>query len=357
MQYRLLGRSGVHVSAVALGAMMFGRGGNRDERECVAMIHRALDAGVNLVDTADGYSLGESEQIIGRALAGRRDDVVIATKCYFPRDRDLNRRGGSRRWIVRACEESLRRLDTDHIDLYQLHRLDPNTDLSESLGAMDDLVHAGKVRMVGHSGVAAEQLVECQWVATQGRLTRPVSEQPPYSIFTRAAEHALFPACLRHGVGAIVYGPLNGGWLTGKYTPDAPPAEGTRAARAFFSKSWWDFERDETRRKFAVLEELRLLAAESGLSLAHLALAFAMEHPAVSAAIIGPRTPTQLDDLLAGAGVRLSADVLERIDQLVAPGTDIDPGNFVAVNPDLSEKSRRRRSISGESRLQSRRTC
>jgi len=345
MEYRLLGRSGVNVSALALGAMMFGRGGNTDERECVGMIHRALDAGINLVDTADGYSLGDSEEIVGRALgrSGRREDVIVATKCYFPRGRDRNRRGGSRRWIVQACEESLQRLGTDHIDLYQLHRLDPDTDLDESLGAMDDLVHSGKVRMVGHSGVAAEQLVECQWVATRARLTRPVSEQPPYSIFTRFAERALLPACLRHGVGAIVYGPLNGGWLTGKYTRETPPEEGSRAARGFFSQQWWDFERAEIQRKFDVLDALRVLAGECGVPLSHFALAFAVAHPAVSSAIIGPRTPAQLDDLLAGADVRLPGDVLDRVDALVAPGTDVDPGNFVAVNPDLAEPGRRRR--------------
>ena len=345
MEYRLLGRSGVHVGAVALGTMMFGRGGNTDAEQCVRMIHQSLDAGVNLVDTADGYSSGDSETIVGRALAssGRRDDVVVATKCYFPRGRDLNKRGGSRRWIVRACEESLRRLGTDHIDLYQLHRLDPNTDLEESLSAMDDLVHSGKVRMVGHSGVAAEQLVECQWTATRARLVRPVSEQPPYSIFSRYAERALFPACLRHGVGAIVYGPLNGGWLTGKYRRDAAPEPDSRAFRGFVSDQWWAYERTEIQRKFDVLDSLGLLAAECGVPLSHFALAFALAHPAVSAAIIGPRTQSQLDDLLAGVDVRLPDDVLARIDELVAPGTDVDPGNFVSVNPDLAEPERRRR--------------
>ena len=344
MEYRLLGRSGVHVGALALGTMMFGRGGNPDERECIAMVHRSIDAGVNLFDTADGYGLGDSEEILGRALAqgGHRADAIVATKCYFPRGRDLNKRGGSRRWIVRACEESLRRLGTDHIDLYQLHRFDPKTELEESLAAMDDLVHAGKVRMVGHSGVSAAQLVTAQWVGAEARLTRPVSEQPPYSIFTRAAERALFPAALRHGVATIVYGPLNGGWLTGKYSRDTPPSDGTRAARSFFSPQWWDFTRAETQHKFDVLDALGELAAACGLSLTHLALGFVLAHPAVSSAIIGPRTPAQLDDLLAAADVRLPVDVLDRIDALVAPGTDIDPTNFVDVAPDLHPGSRRR---------------
>lgn len=344
MRYRLLGRSGVHVSALSLGTMMFGRGGNTDERECIAMVHRSIDAGVNLFDTADGYGLGDSETILGRALAqsGRRADAIVATKCYFPRGRDVNMRGGSRRWIVRACEASLRRLGTHHLDLYQLHRLDPDTDVEESLAAMDDLVHAGKVRMVGHSGVSAAQLVTAQWVATDARLVRPVSEQPPYSIFTRAAERALLPAALRHGVGTIVYGPLNGGWLTGKYTRDTPPEEGTRASRAFFSASWWDFTRAETQRKFDVLDELRAIASSLGMPLSHLALGFVLAHPAVSSAIIGPRTPAQLEDLLAAADVVLPAEVLDRIDALVAPGTDIDPANFVDVSPDLAPAARRR---------------
>lgn len=325
--------------------MMFGRGGNADTAECERMIHRALDAGVNLIDTADGYSRGESEQIIGQALAdgNRRDSVILATKCYFPAGRDPNMRGGSRRWIIQACERSLRRLGTDYIDLYQLHRIDPATALDESLGAMDDLVRAGKIRMVGHSGAAAHQVVEAQWVAEQAQAQRPVSEQPQYSILTRDVETAVFPACLRHGVGTIVYGPLNGGWLTGKYRRGATPDPQSRAGREFFSATWWDMERDEITAKFDVLEALEVLAEELDLSMAHLALGFVLAHPAVSSAIIGPRTMVQLDDLLAGASVRLDAAALDAIDALVAPGTDVDRTNFVEVNPDLFEPARRRR--------------
>jgi aryl-alcohol dehydrogenase (NADP+) len=342
MEYRTLGRSGVQVGALALGTMMFGRGGNRDADECVRMVHRSIDAGVNLFDTADGYGLGDSEVILGRAVADRRDQAIVATKCFFPHGSDRNRRGGSRRWILQACDESLRRLGLDHIDLYQLHRLDPATDLEESLGALTDLVRAGKVRMIGTSAASAHEIVELMWTADRAGTVRPVSDQPMYSIFTRAIERAALPACRRYGVGAIVYGPLNGGWLTGKYTRDAPPDAGTRAARNFVSRRWWDYERAEIQRKFDLVDELRSLAQQTGITLAHLALAFTLAHPGVTAAIIGPRTNGQLEDLLAGAEVRLESDVLDRIDALVAPGTDVDPANEVSVDGALAASERRR---------------
>lgn len=343
MERRVLGRSGVHVGVIGLGAMMFGPGGNADEDECVGMIHRALDAGVNLIDTADGYTRGHSERIVGRALQGpRRDDVVIATKCYFPRGADPNRRGGSRRWILRACEESLRRLGTDRIDLYQLHRLDPRVDLEESLGALDDLVRAGKVISTGTSGVSAHDLVTCQWTATDRGFVRPVSEQSPYSVFVRAAERALFPACLRHGVGVLVYGPLNGGWLTGKYRADQPPPEGSRAAQRFYDSGWWDRQRPEVQRKLALVDELDKLARDCGLRLADLALAFTLAHPAVTCALVGPRTPEQLESALAAADIRLDDAVLDRIDELVEPGLDIDPTDLVVVDDALDVVNRRR---------------
>lgn len=343
MQWRVLGRSGVQVGAIGLGAMMFGPGGNADEDECVAMVHRALDAGVNLVDTADGYTRGHSERIVGRAVRGsRRDEVIIATKCYFPRGADPNRRGGSRRWILQACEESLRRLGTDRIDLYQLHRLDPRVDLEESLGALDDLVRAGKVISTGTSGVSAHDLVTCQWTATEAGFVRPVSEQSPYSVFVRAAERTLFPACLRHGVGVLVYGPLNGGWLTGKYRAGQPPPEGSRAAQRFYDGGWWDRERPEVQRKLALVDQLDDLARDCGLRLADLALAFTLAHPAVTCALVGPRTPEQLESALAAADVRLDADVLDRIDELVEPGLDIDPTDLVVVDDALDVVNRRR---------------
>jgi aryl-alcohol dehydrogenase-like predicted oxidoreductase len=343
MEHRVLGGSGIRVAALSLGAMMFGPGGNRDEAECASMIHRALDAGVNLIDTADGYTGGESERIVGRALAGgRRDEVVVATKCYFPRGKDPNRRGGSRRWIVQACEQSLQRLGTDRIDLYQLHRLDPRVDVDESLGAMSDLVRAGKVLAVGTSGAAPHDLVTAQWRARAGGHVRPVAEQSPYSVFVRAPERALLPACLRHRVGVLVYGPLNGGWLSGKYRADAPPPAGSRAATRFYDPGWWDRERPEVQRKLALLAELEVLAGEVGVALADLALAFVLAHPAVTSAIVGPRTPAQLDSALAAADLRLDDDVLDRLDALVTPGTDVDPTDLLVVDDHLARHRRRR---------------
>jgi aryl-alcohol dehydrogenase-like predicted oxidoreductase len=343
VEYRSLGRSGLSVSALGLGTMMFGPGGNTDEAECIAMVHRALDAGVNLVDTADGYGLGRSEEIVGRALAGgRRDGVILPTKCFFPRGRDVNQRGGSRRWIIRACEASLRRLATDRIDLYQLHRIDPAVDPEESLGAMTELVAAGKVLAVGTSGAAAHEIVQEQWAASRARLVRPVSEQAPYSIFVRGAEAAVLPACRRHGVGVIAYSPLNGGWLTGKYRRDEAPPAGSRAANRFYSRAWWDVDRPEVATKLRLLEPLREVAGAGGLHLAELAVAFTLAHPAVSTALVGPRTVEQLAALLAAADVRISDEVLDRIDSIVAPGLDVDPADVVRVDAAL-EPARRRR--------------
>lgn len=332
MEHRLLARTGVRFSELSLGAMMFGRGGNTDADECVRMIERALDAGVNHIDTADGYGGGDSERIVGRAIAGaRREHVLVATKCYFPRGRDVNQRGGSRRWIMRAAEASLRRLGTEHIDLFYLHRLDPDTDVDESLRALDDLVRQGKVGYAGTSGASGSQLVECQWAARDHGVVRPVAEQAHYSILSRAAEHDVLPTCVRHKVGAIVYGPLNGGWLAGKYRRDAPPPEGTRAAQGFFSAGWWDRTRPEVDRKFDLVDRLQEIAAGAGLTLPQLAVGFVLAHPAVTSVLIGPRTPEQLDGMLATAGVTLDAGVLAAIDAVVAPGVDVDPTNFLVV--------------------------
>jgi aryl-alcohol dehydrogenase-like predicted oxidoreductase len=337
---RRLGDSGVRVSAYALGAMSFGSLGNTDHDECVRMVHRALDAGINVVDTADVYSRGESELIVGKALAGRRDDVVLASKCFWPMGDDPNRRGSSRRWIVQACEESLRRLGTDHLDVYYLHKPDLDTDVDESLSAMSDLVHEGKVRTVGVSTFPADLLVEAQWAAERRGHVRPRVEQPPYSVLVRHIERDLLPACQRYGMGVMVWGPLNSGWLTGKY--GAAPPSGSRAVR--WKGAGFDPSRPETVRKAEVVARLDALAHDAGLPLAHLALAFSLEHPAVSSTIIGPRTPEQLDDLLAAADVRLGPDVLDRIDELVPPGTTVDHQADAGWQPPwLAEPSSRRR--------------
>ncbi|HLM06746.1 MAG TPA: aldo/keto reductase [Blastococcus sp.] len=321
MEYRTLGRSGVRLSALTLGAMSFGSLGNPDQDDCVRIIHRALDAGINTIDTADVYSQGESERIVGAALAGRRDDVVLATKSFNPMGRDPNRRGSSRRWIVRACEESLRRLGVDHIDLYQLHRPDENTDVDETLDALSELVRSGKVRMVGSSTFPAEAIVEAQWASEKRGHVRLRSEQPPYSVFVRGIERDVLPTCQRYGMGAIVWSPLNGGWLTGKYRSDAPLPEHSRFARLGGGSRL--FESPRAQRKLGLLPALEAVARDSGTDLITLSLAFALAHPAVTSAIIGPRTMDQLESQLAAGDVRLDGEALDRIDGIVAPGETI----------------------------------
>jgi aryl-alcohol dehydrogenase-like predicted oxidoreductase len=331
MNHRLLARTGVRLSALSLGTMMFGRGVNDNVDECTKIIHRALDAGINHIDTADGYGMGESERIVGAAIAARRDDVVLATKCFFPRGPDINERGGSRRWIRRAAEASLRRLQTEYIDLFYLHRLDPDTDIDESLAALEDLVRQGKILYVGTSGASGSQLVECQWAAREQRCTRPVAEQTHYSLLARASEYDVLSTCSRHHIGAIVYGPLNGGWLADKYRRDAPPPPESRAARQFYSPTWWDRSRPEVDRKFDIVAALRSIAHDAGLTLPQLAVGFVLAEPAVTSVLIGPRTQEQLDQLLTCAEVELSDDTRAAIDRVVPPQSDVDPTNFLVV--------------------------
>jgi aryl-alcohol dehydrogenase (NADP+) len=336
VDHRLLGRTGLRISSISLGAMMFGRGANENVEECIQMVRRSLDAGLNHIDTADGYGRGDSESIVGTALAGGlRDRVIVATKCFFPQSRDVNERGGSRRWIRRAVEASLRRLRTEYIDLFYLHRLDPDTDIEESLGALEDLVRQGKILYIGTSGASGSQLVECQWSAREHGFTRPVAEQAHYSILSRAAESDVLPTCRRHRIGTIVYGPLNGGWLADKYHRGEPAPTDSRAARQFYSGDWWDRNRSEVNRKFDVVDELRVIAGEAGVTLPQLALGFVRAHPAVTSALVGPRTLGQLDQLLECATVDLTPDTIEAIDGVVAPGVDIDPSNFVVVRSAL----------------------
>lgn len=349
MEHRRLGASGLQVPVLSFGAGTFGgRGdlfgawGRTDVAEARELVDLCLEHGVNLFDTADVYSGGASEEILGAAIRGRRDRVLISTKAGLPMGDGPAEAGTSRIRLINSVEAALRRLGTDRIDLYQLHRLDPRVDLEESLGALDDLVRAGKVISTGTSGVSAHDLVTCQWTATEAGFVRPVSEQSPYSVFVRAAERTLFPACLRHGVGVLVYGPLNGGWLTGKYRAGQPPPEGSRAAQRFYDGGWWDRERPEVQRKLALVDQLDDLARDCGLRLADLALAFTLAHPAVTCALVGPRTPEQLESALAAADVRLDADVLDRIDELVEPGYDIDPTDLVVVDDALDVVNRRR---------------
>jgi len=343
MRARILGRSGITVSELCLGAMMFGAYGNVDHDECIAMTHRALDAGVNFIDTADVYSRGESEMILGKALKGRRDDVVLATKFSNPMSDEPNQRGGSRRWIMRACEASLRRLDTDYIDLYQMHRPDFRAEIDETLGALSDLVHQGKVRALGCSTFPAEAIVEAQWSAQRRGTERFVCEQPPYSIFARAVENAVLPTCERYGMGVIPWSPLNGGWLTGKYRRDAEIPAGSRLARLAGSNPLYSTESPESRRKFDLVEQLTGVADEAGVSLIHLALAFVLAHPAVTSAIIGPRTMAQLEDQLDAPSVSLTDNILDRIDSLLPPGTDVDPRDSYFQPPAIVHATLRRR--------------
>lgn len=345
MQYQNLGATGISVSRDCLGAMMFGAMGNRDQEACVSMIHRALDAGINFIDTADTYSGGESERIVGRALAGgRREDVVLATKFYNQMGDDRNRRGGSRSWIVRAVEESLERLGTDYIDLYQMHRFDERTALEETLRALDDLVRSGKVRAIGSSMFPPDRIVEAQQVSTDQNLARFRCEQPWYSIFSREIERIVLPACERYGMGAIVWSPLDGGWLTGRYRRPADVQKGTRAdmARRMIEREFKGLERVEET-KFILVERLEQVAREAGLSLTHLAIAFAREHPAVTSVILGPRTPEQLEDLLACSDLRLAPDVLDAIDEIVPPGSNVNPLESGIVKLGALSRRRRRR--------------
>jgi len=339
MQMAVLGRTGIVVSRHCLGAMMFGAWGNTDHDECVRIIHRALDGGINFVDTADVYSAGESEEIVGKALKGRRDEVVLATKFVSPMGNRPNTAGASRRWIMQEVEHSLRRLDTDYIDLYQAHRLDISVDQDETLGALTDLVHQGKVRVIGSSTYPAEAIVEAQWIAERRHRERYQCEQPPYSVFARGVESAVLPTCERFDMGVIAWSPLAGGWLTGRYRKDGPSPTGGRASRV---PDRFDYSRPENQRKLDLVEELLALAEKADLSLTHLAIAFTLEHPAVTSAIIGPRTMEQLDDLLAAADVRLDAEALDAIDELVAPGTNVNPADAGWSAPALHPSRRRR---------------
>jgi aryl-alcohol dehydrogenase-like predicted oxidoreductase len=333
METRRLGSSGIEVSALGLGAMMFGAWGNADRDDCRRMVDMALDAGVNLLDTADIYDRGVSEEIVGAALRGRRDEVVLATKFGNPMDNDPAHRGGSRRWVRQAVTDSLRRLQVDHIDLYQMHRPDPDVPFEETLGALTELVDEGLIGAVGTSTFPAEQIVEAQWIADRDGRTRPTSEQPPYSVLCRGVERAVLPVCRQHDVGTLVWAPLNGGWLTGKYRRDQPPPASSRADR---EPDHFDLTGDWRTVKFDAVERLETIAAQVGLSLTGLALGFVLSHPAVSAVLIGPRTPEQLADLLAIGAGRLDADTLAAIDAVVPPGTTINPHDDGYDNPHLS---------------------
>jgi aryl-alcohol dehydrogenase-like predicted oxidoreductase len=335
MQYRTLGRTGIKVSPYCLGAMMFGPLGNPDHEDAARIVHKALDAGINFVDTADFYSHGESEIIVGKSLKGRRDNVVLATKAHLPMGEDPNMQGNSRRWLTRAIEDSLRRLGTDYIDLYQIHRPSPDTDIEETLSTLTDLMRAGKVRAIGSSTFPASEIVEAQWVAERRGLARFRTEQPPYSILNRGIEREVLPLCQQYGMGALVWSPLAMGMLTGRYRRDQQQPDSARVK--FFPKQMSD------ERKLDAVEKLIPIAEQAGLSLTHMAMAFVVAHPGVTSAILGPRTMAHLDDLLAGAEVVLSDETLDAIDAIVSPGTDAGPLTPAYDPPAITQPSLRRR--------------
>jgi aryl-alcohol dehydrogenase-like predicted oxidoreductase len=335
MNHRPLGRTGIKVTPYALGAMMFGAIANADHDEAIRIIHTALDAGINFVDTADFYSHGESEEIVGKALKDRRDDVVLATKAHLPMGEDPNMRGNSRRWLTRALDDSLRRLQTDRVDLFQVHRPDADTDPEETLAALTDFQRAGKIIAFGGSSFPASDIVELQWLAERRGLARWRSEQPPYSILTRGIEREVLPTAERYGMGVLVYSPLAGGLLTGRYRKGEAPET--------FRYSRFPFTHLQDERRLDAVEQLIEVADGAGLRLTHMAMAFAIAHPGVTSAILGPRTPEQLDDLLAGAETVLTDDTLDAIDAIVAPGTDVGRLDMAYDPPAITDARLRRR--------------
>jgi aryl-alcohol dehydrogenase-like predicted oxidoreductase len=340
MELRTLARTGVQVSPLCLGAMMFGAWGETDHDEAIRIIHRALDGGINFIDTADVYSRGESEEIVGKALAGgRRERVVLATKFHGTMGEDPNEAGNSRRWVMREVEASLKRLQTDWIDLYQVHRWDPWTDHEETLGALSDLVAQGKVRYIGSSTYPAAQIVKAQWVARDRGHQRYVCEQPPYSILVRAVEADVLPTCRELDMGVIPWSPLAGGWLSGRWRKGAEDLSSRRSAMI---PQRYDLSIPANQAKLEAADSLARLADEAGISLIHMALAFVIRHPAVTAAIIGPRTMEQLESQLGAAEVQLDDALLDRIDEIVPPGTNINPADAGWTNPALEAAARRR---------------
>jgi aryl-alcohol dehydrogenase-like predicted oxidoreductase len=335
VQYRTLGRTGIKVSPYALGAMMFGAIGNPDHDDSIRIIRKALDAGINFIDTADAYSHGESEEIVGEAIKDRRDGIVLATKLSLPMGEDPNHQGNSRRWIVTAAENSLRRLRTDYIDLYQIHRPDPGTDIEETLSALSDLIHVGKVRAIGSSKMPASDIVEAQWISERRGLERFRAEQPTYSILNRGIESEVLPVCQRYGMGTLVWSPLAQGLLTGRIRK----GQQTDLRRANYFRHMSDERRIDT------VEQIIPVAEKAGIKLTHLAMAFAISNPGVTSAIAGPRTMEQLDDLLAGADLVLSDDVLDQIDAIVPPGTDVGRMDMAYSPPAIQNTLMRRRPL------------
>ncbi|MEV4629633.1 aldo/keto reductase [Micromonospora sp. NPDC049523] len=344
MRYRILGGTGIEVSIHCLGTMMFGSVGNPDHDDSIRIIHAALDQGINFVDTADMYSLGESEEIVGKALKGRRDDVVLATKVHFHMGEGRNRGGNSRRWILKEVEESLKRLQTDWIDLYQIHRPDPTTDIEETLSVLDDLVRQGKIRTFGCSTFPPEEIVEAHHVAERRALGRFRTEQPPYSILARGIETSVLPVAQRYGMGVLVWSPLASGFLSGRYRRGE--SVDLSVGRPRLNPARFDPSLPVNVTKLEIVEQLVEVADGIGCTLPELAVAFAVAHPGVTSAIIGPRTMEHLDASLKGASLVLDDATLDRIDEIVPPGTNVYQPDGAWSPASLTDPARRRRPLS-----------
>ncbi len=339
MHYRTLGRTGVQVSSLVLGAMNFGAIGRTTQQEATAIVDVALEGGVNLIDTADFYSGGESEQLVGKAIAGRRDDLVLATKATLPMGEERNHRGSSRRWLVTELDNSLHRLGVDHVDLYQVHRWDPTTSDEETLSALTDLQRAGKIRYFGSSTFPAYRIVQAQWAAREHHLSRYVTEQPCYSLLQRSIETHVLPVTEQYGLGVLVWSPLASGWLSGAIRDGREITTQRSAAMPHR----FDTTLPVNRAKLDAVEKLAKVAADAGLTMIQLALGFVTAHPAVTSAIIGPRTVDHLRSQLAAADIVLSPDVLDAIDAIVTPGVDLAPEEKIDTPPSLLNPSLRRR--------------
>jgi len=339
MQYRTLGRTGVQASTLALGAMNFGAIGDTSQDEATAIVDAALDAGINLIDTADWYSQGQSEEMLGKAIAGRRDDIVLATKANMPMSDERNHQGSSRRWLVSALDDSLRRLGVDHVDLYQIHRWDPATSDEETLSALTDLQRAGKIRYFGSSTFPAYRIVQAQWAARENRTSRYVTEQPAYSILQRGIEAHVLPVTQEYGMGVLAWSPLASGWLSGAIRADREISTSRSGKRP----QWYDLDIPANRAKLDAVEKLAAVADAAGLTMIQLALGFVTAHPGVTSAIIGPRTIDHLRSQLAAADTVLAADVLDAVDAIVAPGVDLAPHEKHDTPPALLDPALRRR--------------
>jgi aryl-alcohol dehydrogenase-like predicted oxidoreductase len=343
MRYRVLGGTGIEVSTHCLGAMMFGSVGNPDHDDCARIVHAALDQGINFIDTADMYSAGESEEIVGEALRGRRDDVVLSTKVHFQMGEGRNRSGNSRRWILAEVEQSLRRLQTDWIDLYQVHRPDERTDIEETLSALSDLVQQGKIRAFGCSTFPPADLVEAQQAARRRGLPGFRTEQPPYSLLARGIEYSLLPVCQRYGMGVLTWSPLAFGFLTGRYRKGQ--AADLSSGRPTLAPERFDPSIPVNAAKLEAVEQFVSLAESIGCTLPELALAFPLAHPAVTSVIIGPRTMEQLEASVKGAALTLDDAALDWIDEIVPPGTNVYNPNTIWTPRSLTETPRRRRTL------------